>query len=298
MEKKFIHCCALCKSAKVKKIFTTKNQHGRHVLDAQDTFDVFSCAECGGTFLEKLNIDTRYYKKYYEEGYYESGNGNRSIIQKFIDLLTKWSVNKKQQLIFRHLGGENRIAILDVGCGAGEFLSRLDNIKFIKNGVEINPEAVRICKERGLEIYNQNLLDIDLFDKKFDVITMWHVLEHIHNPIETLVKIRSMLSNRGVLIFEIPNIDSFGYKYGRENWFHMDSPRHLILYNKKSVTKLCTLTGFRIKAIKSIMTDYPLDLFWSIKKSKIRYLFYPFYPIVKWLSQETLIFVCEPQIKH
>lgn len=283
--------CALCQSEKIEKIFISQNKHGRHLLDPEDTFDVFSCFECGCTFLGKLDTDSGYYKKYYESGYYENTTG--PLLSKLLDVLSRFLAYKKQQLILASLKKKNGISILDVGCGEGSFLLKLNAKKFIKNGVEINQEGVAICRKSGLEIYSQNLIDINFENKKFDVITLWHVLEHLPNPVEMLKKIHTILSDNGVLIFEVPNTDSFGFKYGREDWFHLDSPRHLMLYNIRSVTRLCELSGFRIITIRSSFFDYPLDLFWSVSKSPIRYLIYPFYPIAKFLSKETLTFVCK-----
>jgi len=283
--------CALCQSEKIKKIFVSQNKHGRHLLDSEERFDIFSCLECGCVFLEKLDIDSEYYKKYYELGYYE--NTGAPIVSKLLDLLGRFLVYRKQKLILASLKKARGISILDVGCGAGNFLLKLDDKRFIKHGVEINPEGVDICRKSGLAIYNQNLLDVNFENKKFDVITLWHVLEHLPNPVEMLKKIRVVLSDKGSFVFEVPNTDSFGFKYGREDWFHLDSPRHLILYNKKSVEKLCKLSGFKVIGIRSSFFDFPLDLFWSVSKSPLRYLIYPFYPFVKFLSKETLTFICK-----
>lgn len=283
--------CALCRSEKIKKIFISQNKHGRHLLDSEDTFDVFSCLECGCIFLEKLDIDSEYYKKYYESGYYENTPG--SLLSKLLNLLSSFLVYGKQRLILANLKKKDSILILDVGCGAGNFLLKLDAEKFIKNGVEINREGADMCRKRGLEIYDRNLMDIDFENKKFDAITLWHVLEHLSHPVEMLKKIRTILFDEGVLIFEVPNTDSFGFKYGRENWFHLDSPRHLMLYNERSVARLCELSGFKVIGIRSSFFDYPLDLFWSVRKSPIRYLVYPLYPIAKFFSKETLTFVCK-----
>lgn len=283
--------CMLCRSERIKKFFISQNQHGRHLIDSKDEFSVFSCLDCGSVFLGGLNIDSEYYKKYYDSGYYR--DAGISLFSNFSNLLFKFSVYRKQKLILSSLKkNEKRFSILDVGCGAGGFLLQLDDKKFIKNGVEINREGADICKKKGLKIYEQDLMSIN-FSNKFDVISMWHVLEHLSDPVAMLKKIHSILSDKGILIFEVPNTDSLGFRYGRKNWFHLDSPRHLILFNKRSIIKLCELSGFRVECMKNEFYDYPLDLFWSIRKSKIRFLFYPLYPIIKFFSRETLTFICK-----
>lgn len=285
--------CALCQSENIKQVFTARNQHGRHLLDGADTFPVYSCRACGSIFLGGFIIDNDYYQKYYKLGYYEHAGG--SLLSSFLSILSKRAVHKKQKLILAGVGKKDgsKVSILDVGCGSGGFLSTLDTGKFIKTGIEINPEGAALCRKKGLEVYDQKILDIHFGGRTFDAVTMWHVLEHVPNPVEVLKKISTILSHDGVLLFEVPNTGSFGFKYGKADWFHLDSPRHLVLYNKKSAAKLCELAGFTITHIQSSIFDYPLDLFWSIRTSPIRYIFYPLYPFVKFFSRETLLFVCK-----
>lgn len=285
--------CALCGGRKTNRVFTAHNKHGRHLLNAKDKFNVFSCSECGSIFLEKMDIDEEYYKKYYESGYYENQKTGK-ILERAVELLVKISLKRKQKIItnsFRN--GKEKISILDIGCGNGGFLSSLDNKKFYKNGVEINTEAAKVCEKNGIKAYNQNLTDINFGDKKFDAITMWHVLEHIHNPVEIFKNIHRILYDDGILIFQIPNSGSWGFKYGQKDWFHLDSPRHLNLYNQKSVVLLIRKTGFKIIRIKNEFYDYPLDLFWSIKASRLKLVMYPLYPIFKFFSKEHLTFICK-----
>lgn len=285
--------CIICGSLKTKELFRVPNVHGRHLISIEEHFLIAQCVDCKIVFPVDVKINSDYYKKYYEIGYYDD-----KISSKFsfwaLDILANFSTKRKQKLAESYLKNPNDpVRILDVGCGSGNFLLRLDSKRFIKYGAEVNAEAVGLCESNGLAMYNQNVLDIDFTDTKFDVITMWHVLEHIHNPIETLKKIYTLLPADGLFIFQIPNSGSWGFKYGQANWFHLDSPRHLALYGIPGVEKLCELSGFKIVQIKNEFYDYPLDLFWSVRKSPIRYIMYPFYLIAKCFSKETLTFVCK-----
>ena len=190
-------------------------------------------------------------------------------------------------------GFKRKISILDIGCGEGNFLSYLDSKKFDKTGIEINNEGYKATKIKGINVFNQDISGVNFDGKKFDVISLWHVLEHIKEPKLLFENIKKNLNNNGIVIFQIPNTGSIGFKYGKKNWFHMDSPRHLMLYNIKSVKKLCELTGFKIVSIKNEFYDYPLDLFWSIRKSSIKFLVYPLYPMFKFFSKEHLTFICK-----
>lgn len=105
--------------------------------------------------------------------------------------------------------------------------------------------------------------------------------------------IKRILKKDGILVISTPNTDCLGFKYGKSHWFHLDVPRHLILYNRKSLEYLLNKAGFKIIREKNIFYDFPLDLFWSIRKSWMKYFIYPFYPIFKYLSKETLLFICK-----
>jgi SAM-dependent methyltransferase len=84
----------------------------------------------------------------------------------------------------------------------------------------------------------------------FDVVTMWDVLEHLPNPIETLRKVYALLKPNGKLIVATPNIDSVPARILKENWFPLEIPRHLVLYSPQTVSSLLAKTGFTVDQIK------------------------------------------------
>lgn len=149
-----------------------------------------------------------------------------------------------------------------------------------------------LCKSKKINIYNKAIELIDFGEKKFDVITLWHVIEHLENPLKTIRKACKILSDNGILVFQVPNNGSLGFKCGKKYWFHLDSPRHLMIPNIKTINYLCTKNGLKIIRVINEFYDYPLDLFWSVRKSPIRFIVYPFYPIFKLLSKEHSTFIC------
>jgi len=286
--------CFLCGSTDTKFLLESFNLHGRHLLDKKKAFKIFRCLKCGSIFVGGVEINDQYYKKYYPVDYYDESTSGKKLINLALGFLDKFSLKRKQKFILKNVKSKDKkLKILDVGCGGGNFLSGLDSSLFEKYGVEINKKGYKRCLEKGFKVYNQELTDIDFQDKKFDIVTLWHVLEHIEKPMGLLNGINHILKNNGVLILDTPNTNSLGFKYGRENWFHLDSPRHLILYNRKSINWLLKKNKFKIIEVKNEFYDYPFDLFWSIKKSIFRFVIYPFYPTFKLLSREHLTFVCK-----
>ncbi len=283
--------CNLCSHRGAAPLFSTFNMHGRHVIDPNETFSLVRCGGCGVCYLRDIVVDSDYYQKYYELGYYNSDIPPASFLARALAVLGKCSMWFKERMILKYFTGEGRVSLLDVGCGGGVFLSALNSSRFDKCGVEINKEGYELCQRKGLAVYNKSLAEAKLPEKSFSVVTLWHVLEHVDKPKEIFEVAHKILADDGVVVIQVPNMESLGFKYGRQRWFHLDSPRHLMLYNKKSMEKLCELTGFQVIEVRNEFYDYPQDLFWSVRNSPAKYWIYPFYPMLRMLSAEHLTFV-------
>lgn len=285
--------CKICSSKNIKFVFFSSNIHGRNIL-SPERFAVYQCDNCGIIFLEKINLDKEYYNKYYDKNYFKKINNISGFITKLVELFIYLSTKNKERLILKNLNKKNNISIIDIGCGEGIFLEKLNPEKFEKFGLEINSQAVEKCRKKNISMFNQPLTSLDFKNKKFDVVTLWHSLEHMENPLETFQKIKKVLSKNGVLVLQTPNTKGLGFRFGRENWFHLDSPRHLFIYTENAIDKLCQKTGFKLAKSINEFYDYPWDLFWSIRHSPVKYLFYPLYPIIKFFDREYLTYFISP----
>jgi 2-polyprenyl-3-methyl-5-hydroxy-6-metoxy-1,4-benzoquinol methylase len=286
--------CKICSSDNIEKVFKSFNTHGKHVIDMQERFQVCRCKDCSLVFLDGVVVNSEYYSKYYQEGYYRGDKVSSGPMKLFLNVLSDFSTNKKKKVILKTVDRKkDKISILDVGCGTGGFLESLEDSRFDKYGCEVSKDGFKVCISKGLSVYHGDVCDVDFKGRKFDVVTLWHVLEHTENPKKVFSRIGEILSDNGVLIFQVPNTDSLGFRIGKEYWFHMDSPRHLNLFSTRSVKKLCSLTGFKIVDVKYEFYDFPLDLFWSVRKSKFKFFIYPLYLIFKAFSREHVTFICK-----
>jgi len=286
--------CRVCQSNEIEYMFKSFNTHGRKIVNQDEVFELCRCNNCGLVFLNNMKIDDAYYEKYYTTDYYLDEKNIKGVLSNIIRIISVFSVKRKIKIIDKSLGDrDEKISILDVGCGSGDFLLKLDSKKFEKFGCEISKEGYEICVKKGLDVFNRDLEGLNLGEKKFDVITLWHVLEHIGNPVPIFNKINCILKDDGVLVIQTPNTEGLGFKIGGKYWFHLDSPRHLALYNEKCFKKLCEESGFKLISTRNEFYDYPLDLFWSIRKSYLKYLIIPLYPLFKLFSREHLTFVCK-----
>jgi SAM-dependent methyltransferase len=135
--------------------------------------------------------------------------------------------------------------VLDVGCGSGGFLAFAKRMGWQAYGVEPDPIATDVARKEGIEVLADQVTELDAsLDGFFDAVTLSHVIEHAHDPIEMLSHCHRVLKPGGYLWVETPNTDSFGYElYGR-NWRGLETPRHLVLFNAESIRVALGRAGF------------------------------------------------------
>jgi 2-polyprenyl-3-methyl-5-hydroxy-6-metoxy-1,4-benzoquinol methylase len=145
------------------------------------------------------------------------------------------------------LGAHRRGRLLDIGCGSGDFLARMHALGWSVQGLEPDPEAARLAAQRhGLDVRTGTLPHPDFQAGTLDVVTLHHVIEHLHDPEATLREARRLLVPGGLLALATPNIDSLGAKAFGAAWLHWDPPRHLHLFSPRSLAILLERAGFEI----------------------------------------------------
>ncbi len=284
---KKIHC-PVCRSTDVIKTFRALSTHGKTVLSKKEKFIYYTCQNCNSLFLYGIKFNKQYYKKYYSfKGYQQNTKGIFERIQKFLE---RRNFEKKLLFINSFARKKGKLRILDVGCGNGSFLSFLDPKRFERVGLELNAEEYEAAKKKKLKVMKEDILTMKKRIGKFDVITLWHVLEHIPDPLLLFTQLKKYLKSNGVIIISTPNSNSWGRRLGKEQWFHLDAPRHIILFDKRGFHTLAKKTQLTIESSESDIFEFPLDLFWSLSSIN-RYLIIPFYPIAKAFSKETITYV-------
>ncbi len=181
--------------------------------------------------------------KYYEsEEYISHTDAKRSLMDKVYQLVKNYTIKQKVVLI-NSLKTEQK-TILDIGCGTGDFLAACKNNAWQITGVEPNKKAREIAykkfdidKKKSI-LLNEDLEQVLSSNKKFDVISMWHVLEHVPNLETYISKLKKLLKPGGTIIIAVPNFKSFDASYYGKYWAAYDVPRHLWHFSKKSIQRL------------------------------------------------------------
>jgi 2-polyprenyl-3-methyl-5-hydroxy-6-metoxy-1,4-benzoquinol methylase len=225
----------------------------------RDEFLYFQCTSCECLQIAQFPPDI---SKYYPENYYSLSqneetkfNGSRRWIRLlslsalvfnktwFDKLLQKfYSPISLRILKGLHINLDTRI--LDVGCGSGQ--------KFLFPLAELGLKKITGCDpflEHDIEYANGLKIrkaDIFSIQGEWDVITYHHVFEHVPDPLENLLKVNQLLSDKGVCILRMPTVSSFAWRHYRTNWVQLDAPRHYFLHSIKSAQYLATKAGMQI----------------------------------------------------
>jgi len=193
---------------------------------------------------------------YYESSAYISHTDAKiSFTDKLYQAVKKFTLNKKLKLI-NSFETEHK-SLLDVGCGTGDFLLNCKNNGWSVVGVEPNMNARNLAETKLSENNNSRIYSELGFinSEKFDVITLWHVLEHIPNLNEYISKLKLLLKPNGVLVVAVPNYKCYDAKYYSEFWAAYDVPRHLWHFSKKSIHLLFSKQKMVVAKIYPMIFD-------------------------------------------
>jgi SAM-dependent methyltransferase len=160
----------------------------------------------------------------------------------------RWRDTERKSL---PLQGKGRL--LDFGCGGGSYLARMHRQGWQVVGLDASPAAVRRVREDlGLLAMEGSLPCPVLPAKSFDAVTMWQVLEHVHDPMEVLRDAHRLLAAGGRLVVAVPNIDSLAFRLFGSCWYSLDLPRHLTHFTPTTLYQMLDRAGFRVGPIRMV----------------------------------------------
>lgn len=233
-----VHKCPVCNAGDFTQYLTCKDY-----TVSQEYFNIVECNSCNFKFTNPRPSDSVIGDYYKAEDYISHTNTKKGLINRLYHVVRSFTLKSKLGLIETYV---SRGTILDYGCGTGMFLSTCKNAGWTGFGFEPDKDARFMAKSQGLSVFTSKQdLAIELSGRKLDVITLWHVLEHVTDLRETLNFFNENLGSNGTLIIAVPNYTSFDARHYKEFWAGYDVPRHIYHFDLNSICKLLGQFGFK-----------------------------------------------------
>jgi len=228
--------CPACGSARHTPELSAEDSY------SSDVFEVVRCQACRLAYVNPCPAPGQL-ERYYPDDYY----GARHPI--FKDFLADLRVRALGPVA----GGAR---LLDIGCGRGDFILACRRKGWTVSGIEqANSLVMRLRETLGIEVVTPDEITT-LPDGAFDFVTLWHVLEHLPEPRESLRQVARLLKPGGRLLVEVPNFGSWQARLGRAHWHHMDVPRHLLHFDRTSLAALLARSGFTPERWHTFSLEY------------------------------------------
>ena len=234
MALEYVTACPICRSTSYPLLFTAKDY-----TSTGESFSIVKCVGCGFVFTNPRPDQISIGRYYQSKKYISHSGGSQSLLDRAYIFARRITVRWKLRIISKYRSKGNA---LDYGCGTGEFLMKLQSNRWVVTGVEPSVEA----REKAF-----NLLQIPIYptlenihNSKFDIITLWHVLEHVHDLEKILTSLHSLLNDDGIIFIAVPNHESQDATEYKAYWAGYDVPRHLWHFSKNTMKRLLDISGF------------------------------------------------------
>lgn len=214
----------------------SKTKHFITVKDysvSDETFELYIDRQMDLLITTPKPEEKELFRYYESENYISHTDGKRSLFEKVYHFVKNIALKNKLKLINKEQPQQGRL--LDIGAGTGDFLVLAKKNNWNTVGIEPNEKAKQIAIDKGVDFVSSVK---ELEDYSFDIITMWHVLEHVPNLEEQIAELKRIVKPSGTIIIAVPNFKSFDASYYGKFWAAFDVPRHLWHFSKKAIKVL------------------------------------------------------------
>ncbi len=263
--------CAVCNGEHYREQLSFSDAHGHYAIAA--------CSQCGFQFLNPRPTESTI-GIYYSAAHYMpffSSEDRADLFHRAYAVVRKFSVRWKRKRIENH---KSKGSVLDLGSGTGEFLHEMKAHGWEAAGLEPSQEASEFARAHlDVNVHTGSLNEEGFkpFTRLYDVITMWHVLEHVHHPKPALEQIKRLLKEDGLLVIAVPNISSYDARVYGERWVALDVPRHLFHFTPSSLSLMLKDTGLEIFKKHQMPLDTVFNCLMSEKNNARNVWMFPFY---------------------
>ena len=233
-----IDTCPLCGGQQLEHALTCTDHYA-----SGETFEVIRCVHCGFLMTQNAPVEAKIGKYYETPDYISHSDTQKGMMNRVYHWVRQFMLSRKVALV-KQASKMSTGTLLDYGTGTGYFTNAMAQNKWTVKAIEKSPQARAFAKERfGLDVDAETALPL-YEPKTFDVVTLWHVLEHVEHLNEMWETLHKILKDRGVLIMAVPNPDSYdAQKYGKW-WAAYDVPRHLWHFRPSVMQQFGAKHGF------------------------------------------------------
>jgi 2-polyprenyl-3-methyl-5-hydroxy-6-metoxy-1,4-benzoquinol methylase len=240
--------CPVCNSTNIDPLLTVKD----YSVSKED-YVVWQCRDCTLRFTQDVPDEDSIGPYYASPDYISHTNTSKGLLNQLYQKVRHYTLAQKAKLIIRYTKEKGKI--LDIGAGIGAFLSVMKERGWEINGIEPDEGARRNAKELfGLNLAQPSVL-FDLPLNRFDAITLWHVLEHVHQLHSYMEQLKNLLAREGKIFIAVPNYTAADAAAYRNYWAAYDVPRHLYHFSPKSIAVLAQQHGLKVIAKKPMWFD-------------------------------------------
>jgi len=241
--------CPVCGSAEIKTIFSAKDY-----TVSGEAFTIVECNSCLLRFTQDVADAATMAPFYKSENYISHTNSSKGLINRIYQSVRKRTLRQKRKLV-EMTTGVKAGHLLDVGSGTGAFVNEMKLFGWQVTGLEPGTKAKAIAKQ----LYQVELKDANEFYQlpagSFDAITLWHVLEHVHDLSGYVRHLKALLKENGKLFIAVPNYTSKDAAIYKEFWAGYDVPRHLYHFSPRSMKVLIEKNGLQLLQHKPMWYD-------------------------------------------
>ena len=241
-----IDTCPLCSGQQLEHALTCTDYYA-----SGETFEVLCCAHCGFLMTQNVPVEAEIGKYYETPDYISHSDTQKGLMNRVYHWVRQYMLSQKARLV-KQASKMPKGTILDYGTGTGYFANTMVRKGWIVKAIEKSPQARTFAKEHfGLDVDAETALP-HYEAATFDVVTLWHVMEHLEHLNEMWNTLHRILKERGVLIVAVPNPNSYDAQKYKEWWAAYDVPRHLWHFSPSVMQQFGAKHGFILEA------EYPM----------------------------------------
>jgi len=241
--------CPVCEAGDIHPVLTARD----YTVSGED-FEIWECSGCHFRFTQDIPGADDISPYYKSESYISHTNTGKGLVNRIYRVVRTHTLLKKRRLVEKQTGLKKG-SLLDIGSGTGSFVREMSKTGWEVIGLEPDPDARRVAREQ----HDIGLQEISAFFSlppgSMDCISLWHVLEHVHELHRYMQQMKHLLKPGGRILVAVPNFTSWDSKHYGKFWAAWDVPRHLYHFSPGSMEQLLAKNGLRLISVKPMWYD-------------------------------------------